>query len=353
MDSSVISKSQKNKRIFLWDNLKAFLILSVVIGHFAERIIDFPEMKFIYTFIYSFHMPAFVFVSGLFAVSTFKKGLKLVLERCVGCLILSLLLKILIYAVNSNISISFSIERTSAWYLTALAVYYPVGYLIYRINKPYISIPISFLCGSLFGLINVGYEWNLSRCFVMLPLFLLGASLNHKALYNTLSSYKIKTASLLFIIAAFTLIFTNLEAMYSLKDLFRGCCSFEAMGYYQKGIILRFCNYVYAILFTAALISLSPNVNIPVFTNIGKHSLSIYFYHSVVIYGGIKANTFILFQEFLQENAANVLWQTIYILSAVVLSAFLSITLFETPLRFLIKPYNSALKLINKIKSLR
>lgn len=45
------------------DNLKCFLILCVVIGHMLELVYAGGG----YRIIYSFHMPAFIFVSGYFA----------------------------------------------------------------------------------------------------------------------------------------------------------------------------------------------------------------------------------------------------------------------------------------------
>ena len=55
-----------SKRIPLWDNLKFYLILLVVIGHFAEAGGETHLFKSVFLFIYAFHMPAFFFVSGLF-----------------------------------------------------------------------------------------------------------------------------------------------------------------------------------------------------------------------------------------------------------------------------------------------
>ena len=56
------------KRIEKWDNLKFFLILFVVVGHFCEYFIGNNAVaRDIFVFIYSFHMPLFIFVSGLFS----------------------------------------------------------------------------------------------------------------------------------------------------------------------------------------------------------------------------------------------------------------------------------------------
>ena len=55
------------KRIALWDNLKLFLIFLVVLGHLSFDYFDSSQMfRTISMVIYTFHMPAFVFISGLF-----------------------------------------------------------------------------------------------------------------------------------------------------------------------------------------------------------------------------------------------------------------------------------------------
>ena len=56
------------KRIALWDNLKLFLIFLVVLGHLTLQYFYSSQMFCTVTMvIYTFHMPAFVFVSGLFS----------------------------------------------------------------------------------------------------------------------------------------------------------------------------------------------------------------------------------------------------------------------------------------------
>ena len=58
----------KKQRDYLYDNYKAFLIFLVVIGHFIEP--AYTNHEFLYTlkwFIFAFHMPAFIFISGYFS----------------------------------------------------------------------------------------------------------------------------------------------------------------------------------------------------------------------------------------------------------------------------------------------
>jgi len=57
----------KKERIYLFDNMKALLILFVVFGHALEALLKDYHAEFLYLLIYSFHMPLFAFCSGFFA----------------------------------------------------------------------------------------------------------------------------------------------------------------------------------------------------------------------------------------------------------------------------------------------
>ena len=56
-------------RDFMFDNYRAFLIVLVVLGHFIEP--SYTDTVFLTNlkyFIFAFHMPAFIFISGYFAL---------------------------------------------------------------------------------------------------------------------------------------------------------------------------------------------------------------------------------------------------------------------------------------------
>ena len=77
-------------RIFLFDNLKFFLILTVVIGHFIAYITKSSHMMSgLFLFIYSFHMPFFIYLAGLFHSNHNIKN------RCVSFIAIGFSMKIL------------------------------------------------------------------------------------------------------------------------------------------------------------------------------------------------------------------------------------------------------------------
>lgn len=60
-------------RLLLYDNLKAFGIILVVIGHVCLYCLPGDD-GYLGKIIYAFHMPLFFFVSGVFAIKSADMG---------------------------------------------------------------------------------------------------------------------------------------------------------------------------------------------------------------------------------------------------------------------------------------
>ncbi|EAD8587403.1 acyltransferase family protein, partial [Listeria monocytogenes] len=85
------------KRESYFDNAKFILIFLVVFGHFLQTFIaDYAGVRVLYIYIYTFHMPAFVLISGFFAKSFGKPGY---LKKTMKKLILPYVFFQLIYSI--------------------------------------------------------------------------------------------------------------------------------------------------------------------------------------------------------------------------------------------------------------
>lgn len=60
------------ERNYWLDNTKFFLIFLVVIGHFLEELISNKTIKEVFIFIYTFHIPLFIFITGFFSKNVEK-----------------------------------------------------------------------------------------------------------------------------------------------------------------------------------------------------------------------------------------------------------------------------------------
>ena len=69
------ASSAPRKRVALYDNLKGILIVLVVFGHMMHPVHNTNQaLSTCFDLIYLFHMPLFVFLSGLFAKGAYRGG---------------------------------------------------------------------------------------------------------------------------------------------------------------------------------------------------------------------------------------------------------------------------------------
>ena len=125
----------KPERLSLWDNAKFILMTLVVIGHFADTYESSSVLlRGVTLFLYSFHMPAFIFISGLFCKSA-AQSRDFPLKRGAVYLKLFLLVQILIYiAVKLTVYPPYKLRlltiNTAAWFGFALFAFYALTWII-------------------------------------------------------------------------------------------------------------------------------------------------------------------------------------------------------------------------------
>lgn len=72
-------KTASGGRIVYIDYLKSFAIFTVILGHSIQQVSGSSHLSYVYDVIYSFHMPLFMTISGLFLGSVMSGGLREVL----------------------------------------------------------------------------------------------------------------------------------------------------------------------------------------------------------------------------------------------------------------------------------
>lgn len=208
-------------RDFYWDSLKWVLIALVVYGHALARLSNIPESGLsqgISNFIYFFHMPLFVFISGRFShVKERNKYVKGIFKLIELYITFQILHSIYLYLAGTIVSLySFLlIPKFSLWYLICLVWWRCLVLLLgekYLENNKILVIIISLCLCLLSGFIPVGKELGFQRIFGYLPFFVLGY---YSIDYQILAFIK-KTPfyiSSLFLITAFAVIviFFNMD----------------------------------------------------------------------------------------------------------------------------------------------
>ena len=123
------------KREAYWDNVRFFLILAVVIGHFVDYNTAKSDLcKATYLFIYIFHMPTFIFISGFFSKNTLtdkNKIFKKAFYYFTLFIVYKLLIFILSFAFNKKLPIFLPFSESSIpWYLLASSIWLILFYFL-------------------------------------------------------------------------------------------------------------------------------------------------------------------------------------------------------------------------------
>lgn len=156
-----------------FDNLKFILILLVVVGHLIEPFNGEPTMGTIYQFIYSFHMPLFIFTAGYFAkrVQSPKQYVGLLSGLVVPYFIFETLYTLFDYYMQGldRLDFTYFYPNWILWFLFSM--------MLWKMLLPYLlmlkyPLVFCFAMSIMLGYsIDVDYYASISRTLYFLPFF--------------------------------------------------------------------------------------------------------------------------------------------------------------------------------------
>ncbi len=276
------------QRIEKWDILKFGLIFLVVLGHVADYYTEGSgSMRSLFLLIYSFHMPLFIFVSGLFCKNTVDQLKK---DRVVGFLLIYLFSRLLMGVYNAiyigEFDFDFFTTGGFSWYMLAMVWFIIITHYIKNIKPQYV-LAISIIVAMLAGYDGrVGDKFAISRTIVFFPFFYLGYIIDSDKLQKITDKKWIKLVSLVGLVVFAAAIFLLGDKIYSLRPLFTGRNSYSYLD--EKEIIgglIRLGCYVVSLVVGFAVIAITPNrLPFKFVSTFGARTLSVYVYHSFVIY---------------------------------------------------------------------
>lgn len=332
-----------NERIYKFDNIKLLSILLVVVGHVIEPYTGKSDMfKSLFIFIYSFHMPLFIFISGLFQ-KRFSDTNKLKINKIAFYVTLGFLLKILNALCRMVRTSRFSMDVFGGgaidWFLFVLSMFMVTAYLIRKIH-PAITLSVAFVLGSISGYFSfIGDELWLSRYFVFLPVYLIGYYMTPELLIKIEKMHVTKIISGLFMLFYFVLCFRALPLVYKLRPLFTGRNPYSSSALFDGcGFQHRLLCYVISLTLCMAVFSFIPNIKVPILSNMGANTLSVYFWHRPILYL-ISATPFSAFVL----STGDPMYKIILLTFALLITLTLSFNIIMYPLNLL-------RKLIDKLK---
>lgn len=177
-------------REYKYDNIKCLLIFCVVFAHLLEMLSGNISNK-IYIFIYTFHMPLFVYISGYFSKGNMKSIVKFTYIYLIWQTIFYLF-DVILLQMKTNFNLF--VPNWTLWYVFAMIFWNLIIKFLNKIlDKNYLYILIISIAISLFaGFCNeIGYMFSLSRIITFFPYFLLGY-INKNVNINSLKIDKYK-----------------------------------------------------------------------------------------------------------------------------------------------------------------
>lgn len=272
-----------NQRSAYFDNGKFLLIFFVVLGHLLTTYKDQQSINALYNVIYTFHMPAFMLISGHFAKGIFDKDYlqKLAKKLVLPYAIFQIMYTIVYYYLyqRDTFVIDLFNPEWSLWFLLSLFSMYLLLPLFTKMKKG-LSLTIAVALSLLAGYVGfVGEYLSLSRTLFFFPYFLLGFYLKKE--HISLFSARKNIVPALLIIAG-TFLFFYLSPAFDYQWLF-GSAPYAAMkSDLSLAFLQRLFVYLAGILMLYSFFALIPKKNYW-FTVIGKYTLYVYLLHGFVV----------------------------------------------------------------------
>ncbi len=288
--SATKTLNEKSNRIYKFDNVKFIAILMVVVGHAINMMImedseDYLE-KSLFLIIYSFHMPLFIFISGLFT-KPMTKETKFPKQKVISFILIGIVLRMMFQFFRMMIGVPFyysmfDIYDTFAWYMWAMAIWLIILWVFREYNIKYILL-LSVFIGCMAGYDRfMNDDFALLRIFILLPFFIVGYMITPEQLLDFLSHRWMKIVSAVILITVCVLFIVNTDIYNVLRPMFTArnhYTSIDEYVPYNHAFLIRILCYVLSSLIGLSIICLTPNIRIPVISKAGTKTLQIYFWH--------------------------------------------------------------------------
>lgn len=289
--------SAQKSRDYLFDNYKAVLIFLVVIGHFTEPCYgNNTFLNAVKWLIFSFHMPAFIFISGYFSRR----------QASVGKLVQKLLVPYLAFEGIYYLVYTFIIHKETGLYLLypKFSLWYLLALFVWRLITPYIKkIPhymiLSIAAGLAADFLTLPSNFlSLPRILFFYPYFLAGTLLDRSVITRyRRRPYQIAGGLCVLCFSLYLLLDTGHKELSA--KIFYGRYNYDFLGLAPaEGVLIRLLCYGigFALTFIFALL-ISEHKTI--YSKLGTSTMAIYLFHGL-IYNCLKERTNLL------ENVAGI-----------------------------------------------
>jgi fucose 4-O-acetylase-like acetyltransferase len=314
------------------DNVKMVLVTVVVIGHSIQLTARTEQSHWAYDFIYLWHIPAFVFISGYLS-RTFAWD-----RRRFKSLVYTLLVPYLIFEAALyyyRLHVVGEGVQPPLWTQPHWTMWYLLALLLWRLATPILKLHWLWVPGSVAVSLAGGYwhtEWlGLPRVIGLLPFFVLGLWLRPEHL-KRLDDVWVRLAAV--------------GSLAGIAWLTRHTDEWTRTAYFwydvgydefrvdnELAFQARLLVMVLGLLGTISVIALVPRRSLGWFTSMGTASMVVYLFHGFVIKTAKRYG----WPEFTAEHVTLGFWLTI------VLAVALAMLLASPPVRRVLEPLTNPL----------
>lgn len=278
MESFFMTTVEK-PRDYLFDNYKALLIFLVVTGHFIGP--GTPDNSFLLVLkwlIFSFHMPAFIFISGYFSKKTLSP-LALIQKLAVPYLVYEIIYYLFYtYVMHKDTTLSLLKPKYTLWYLMVLFFW---RFVTPRVKKiPHYMI-LAVAAGLLIGFSSIENNLlSIPRALVFYPYFLAGTQFERESL-DKFRTPKGRTASAVCVLLIAVLLAALALQKIAPLQIFYGRYNYSSMKQGMAGGVLwRLVSYGIGFLLTYGVMILMTERKL-FCSCLGTRTMAIYLFHGL------------------------------------------------------------------------
>ena len=317
-------------RIAKWDHTKLFLIICVVMGHMLSRYLKTSgTAKAVYYFVYLFHMPAFVMVSGLFSKRVIQQKKY---DKIFGYLVLYFFIIfvnfVAVYAFKGKISLKLFSDSSPAWYAFAMFAFFLMTVFLQQFSKKFVFM-FAVVMGCMAGYdSSIGNFLAISRIITFYPFFLMGYYLDSNEILQFVQKKYIQIIAVAVLVCTAVFVYRNVDQIYWTMNLLKGKYTYDTLDeYVQYGAVLRLFFYVVSTVLSFSVIAVMPSRRY-FFSYMGERTLSVYALHMFFVYlffDGMKGGAFL-----------RSIWPEHYLVLIVLVSFMMVVLLSWKPLNHLV-----------------
>lgn len=264
------------------DNAKGLLIVLVVIGH-AIELAHGTRAQALYVMIYSFHMPAFVVITGYLTrrfTASPRGYLRIVTDLLVPYVIFHVLHRLCSTVLQGEpFSLHLFDPEWTLWFLLTLAWWRAATPLLRKLpHRLPIAVAVSLGAGFLPELTSI---LALNRTITLLPFFVLGLSI--KPHHLELIKKHFNRVSGLIAFGILGVLALGIHQSVSISTFFYNASFHQLDGNVGQGILYRLATMATGVIGTCAVLAIVP-LQKTWWTHLGRFSMYVYVLHALVIH---------------------------------------------------------------------